>query len=312
MFIERFYRRMNEAGGLGDDTGGAGGGEGGEGTPRNDNTGDGGNGGDPGTEYVGPEWAKDWEGLNDLGADVLGDPSLKVFNSPAALLKSYVHAQKQLGKKGVMIPGENSTKEEWDQFYQKVGVPLEEQQYFEKAKLPEDKSLGEEFGKEFLKTAHELRVQPGQAAKLYEFFSTKAQASAETFQKEMAEKTQAELNALRDEWGTDAYGVKLSKAQLFLKETVGEDFVKYLGESGLGKNAQIVKAFATMAEKYLGEDDIPKGDPAQGMTINDLEREINKAYSDPVYLNPQHPDHKRRVDEVQSYFKRLDKARTRQ
>lgn len=301
----RKYVLMNEAGGLGD------GGAGASGDGGNGGTNDGGaNGGT--NEYVGPAWAKEWDGVADLGADLLGDPSLKVFENPTALLKSYVHAQKQLGKKGVIIPDQNSTKEDWDQFYQKVGVPLEDSKYKEAVKLAagDDNKLGDEFNNQFLKLAHESRVKPDQAQKLYDFFNSQVKTGSEKQMQAYAQKTQAELDALQAEWGPEAYSVKLTKAEQFLKENAGEDFIKYLGESGLGRNAKLVKAFATLAEKALGEGEIPKGDPTFGMTINDLEREINNTMADLTgpYYNSAHPDHSRKVNEVLALRRKLEKA----
>jgi hypothetical protein len=297
---------MKAAGGIGD--GGSGGGDAGD-TGGNDTGGD--NSQQP-TEFTGPEWAKEWEGIKELEADVLNDPSLKVFDKPTAFLKSYVHAQKQLGKKGVIMPTENSPKEEWDQFWGKVGVPTEEAKYKETLKLPagEENKLGDEFAGAFMKLAHEHRVLPKQAAEIYNFFSKQVEETQTKVQTEYATKVQSELNALRDEWGEDAFTVKKTKAETLLKEYAGEDFIKYLGASGLGKNAQLIKAFAAMADKVYKEGDIPSGDPTHGMTINDLERDINLTMADlkGPYYNPNHPDHKRMVDEVLAKRRKLDKA----
>lgn len=301
--MKKWYRLMNAAGGLGDGQSDGGGSDGGVVPPVGDAGADG--------DYVGPAWAKGWEGLEGVEKDILSDPSLKVFNNPTALLKSYVHAQKQLGKKGVMIPSDNSPKEEWDQFYAKVGVPLEEAKYKESLKFPEKNQLGEEFNNGYLKMAHDLRIKPEQAAKLYEYFDTQVKTSAESHVTTQAQQIQAELDALSNELGAEAYGVKLTKATNFLKETAGEDFLKYLSETGLGKNAKLVKGFMDMAEKLSSEVKIPDGDSTFGMTRADLEKEINNVmsnFNDP-YHKSTHPDHKRRVNEIQVMFKKLEAPR---
>lgn len=306
-----FFRKwnlMNQAGGLGD--GASGTGDSGDSGGNGDNNGTGGAGDPP--AYVGPEWAKGWEGVE---ADLLGDPSLQAIQSPASLLKSYVHAQRNLGKKGVIIPTENAPKEEWDQFYAKVGVPLEEAKYNESLKLPagDENKFGAEAATQFAKLAHELRIAPAQAAKAFEFLNKQVTDGAQKQVEAYSAQVQKELDALQTEWGPEAYGVKIAKAEGFLKEHAGEDFVKYLGQSGLGKNAQLIKAFASMADKVMGEGEIPKGDPTYGLTINDLEREINNIMGDYTgpYYNSAHPDHHRKVDEVLAMNRKLEKARTR-
>ena len=80
---------------------------------------------EPPAEFTGPEWAKDYE----LDHDITGDPSLKPINDVSSLIKSYVHAQRKIGQKGAVLPTKDSSKEEWDDFYQKTGVPLEQQEY---------------------------------------------------------------------------------------------------------------------------------------------------------------------------------------
>jgi hypothetical protein len=260
------------------------------------------------SDTAAPAWAKDL----GLDADILGDPSLKAITDLNSLAKSYVHAQRKIGQKGVIIPSENSTKEEWDTFYQKVGVPLDDKAYVEKVKLPSKEDgaqFNEEFNSEFIKKTHELRVKPEQASKMYEFFNEKAKTQAESFKQEMETQAQEGLNKLRDTYGEDAYNVKLSKAVKLAKEEVGEDFIGYLKETGLGKNPKVVDALIKLADKFYSEDPLPKGHSTAATSKQDAEREINRAmgdFDDP-YHKSNHPDHKRRVEEIQKFFAILEK-----
>lgn len=264
------------------------------------------------TEWSGPAWAKDWAGIKDLEPEIVNDPSLKVFNDPAALLKSYVHGRKELGKKGVLIPSETSPKEEHDQFWAKVGVPLEEAKYKESFKAPEKNVLGEEFTAGFLKVAHENRLPPKAAQKAFEYFQTQVESENTKAVQAQQEKTQQELDALAGELGPEAYAVKLKKTTDFLVENLGAETVKFLGESGLGKNAKVVKMLMGMADKFGKEGEVPQGDVTFGMTIAEMDREINAImgnFDDPYY-KPSHPDHKRRVDEVLTMNRKIDQARS--
>lgn len=87
-----------------------------------------------------------FDGLED---DVRNDPSLKVFLQEnklnvANLAKSYVHAQRKVGEKGVRIPDNNATDEEWKDFYNKVR-PSELDKYEIKNTLGKDAALDEEL-----------------------------------------------------------------------------------------------------------------------------------------------------------------------
>lgn len=310
MFMEKFYRKLNEAGGLGDggSAGGDAGGDSGDGANSSDAGSTGGTGGDSG-DFAGPEWARS---LNlSVDKDILTDPALGPISDVNSLVKSYVHAQRQIGKKGVLIPSETSTKEEWDQFYQKTGVPLDTAKYKESVKVPagEENVLGEEFNNGFLQLAHESRVHPNHAQKMYEYFTTKTKESAAANAIAAQQKTQAELDALQEKIGVDAYGVKLAKATHFIKENTSPEFLQFLGESGLSKNAHIVETFMNLADKLGGEITIPGGDGQRGWSKSDIEREINSVMGnmqDPYY-NTQHPDHARRINEVAGWRARLEK-----
>lgn len=309
--FKRFLLQMPDgdsgAGGLGGE-GDAGGDAGNSGSDGGDS---GSNGTPPASADVGPAWAKGWEGLDQ---DLLGDPSLKAIQNPAALLKSYVHSQKNMGKNKTIIPDKNSTQEERDQFYQKIGVPLEESKYAESVKYDKDKTvLGEDLSKEYVKLAHNLRILPDQAQKVYDFFNTQTASKAERIQQESAAKMQEELDGLQSKLGVEAYNVKLTKATNFLKENAPPEFMEFLGKTGLGKNAAVVSAFMQMADKFGSEENLPSGDNSSAMTIDDIERSINDMLgnSGGAYLNPSHPDHKRSVNEMLSLQTKLDKARTR-
>lgn len=254
-----------------------------------------------------PEWARDLE----LDSDIAGDPSLKVFKDVKSLAKSYVHAQKKLGMKGVMIPTENSTQEEWDTFYQKVGVPLEQDKYKETLglKAQEGSSFDEAFNNSFAEKALELRVAPDKAKQMYEFFNEQATSKANTYLESNKAQEQEALNALMDTYGADAYNAGLSKALKYIGEELGKDSLEYLKESGLGRNAKVVDMFIKTANAFYKEDKLPTGGSSTVISKEEAQKEINMAMANPSdpYLNANHPDHKRRVDEIQKYFTILDK-----
>jgi hypothetical protein len=257
-----------------------------------------------------PAWAQK---LN-VDADILSDPSLKAINDIDSLTKSYVHAQRKIGQKGVILPNENSTKEEWDTFYQKAGVPLEQQDYISKVELPsqEDGSAFDEgFNEQFLNKAHELRIRPDQASQMYRFFNEQAQSKTEVFTQEMETQRQEGLNKLRDTLGEDAYNVQITKAGQLIKEELGQEFHGYLQETGLGKDPKLVEAFMNLATKFYKEEPVPRDGSRTAMTKDQMQEEINLAmgnFDDP-YHRPEHPDHKRRVNEIQKFFAKMEGGR---
>jgi hypothetical protein len=299
----RKFFLMNGLGDLGD----AGGGDGGQGAGAaggDGGAGTGGAAGGDGADFVGPEWAK---ALNlTLEKEILQDPALGPITDVNSLVKSYVHAQRKIGQKGVLIPSENSPKEEWDTFWQKVGVPLEEAKYAESLKVDKE-ALGEDMAKEYTKLAHELRIPPSQAKKVADFYATKAKENAQKFAQQSEAQMLEELTALRTKMGDDQYGVNLKKTNDFLKEYAGDEFLTFLRDSGLGKNAKVVEGFMKIASTLGKEPEIPAaGGGAPGGI--DYQGEINRLYGnlDDPYFKPNHPDHKRRVSEVNSWYTKLE------
>jgi len=303
--FKKFERKLEEA----DDLGGGAGGIGDDAPPIDD----GGappvdDGGTPPAEFTGPAWAKDLQ----LDADILNDPSLKAINDLQSLTKSYVHAQKRIGQKGTIIPTENSTSEEWDTFHQKMGVPLKAEEYTEAMKFTSREEGGQfddSFNQLFASKAHELRVQPSQAKEMYDFFNDQAKSTAENFMETTQAGQQEKLNDLMNSYGEDAYNANLTKAMKYVNEELGEETLTYLKESGLGKDAKIVDMLMKTASKFYKEGDIPAGESPTSLSKDQAQKEINDAMANPAdpYLNSSHPDHSRRVKEIQKYFAILDK-----
>lgn len=299
---------LNQAGGLGD-----GGGSGGSPDPSGNSNPDSGN--DPASgnngagDFNGPEWARDFTA--DLGIEIVNDPSLKAIKDVKALAKSYVHAQKALGKKGLNIPNENSTQEEWDTFHQTLGVPLDEKAYGEALKLPEE-SIFKDSAEDIKKIAHELRIKPDQASKLLESINAKVTERNQLKADEYKAQAQQGLDSLMTSMGEDAYNVKLNKTTIFLKEQMPE-FLGYLKESGLGNDHNVVRALMKVTDMVMGEDVIPKGTGGHGMSIQEIESSINNImgdFNDP-YHKADHPNHNNRVNEVLNMRRKLDKLNSR-
>ena len=290
------------AGGMGGDPGAGGAGAGGQG---------GAGGGQGGTgDYAGPEWAKDW-GITEK--DLLSDPALKPIENPAALLKSYIHAQRNVGRDKAILPGKNSTKEEVDQFWAKVGWNNDANKYGEGIKYEKEKSfLGEDLHKEYVKTAHELRIPAEQAGKLYDFFSSQSKAAADRSAQALNAERQSGLDELQAKLGVEGYGVAIKKASDFVKEN-DPQFFEYLGKSGLGKDPAVVQMLMNLTKKFGGEESLPPGAASAAQTLDEIQGEINTMMADRsgAYHVSTHPDHSRQVQRMLDLQTKLEANRTK-
>lgn len=241
-----------------------------------------------------PEWMSGFE----VDQEIAQDPSLKAIQDVPSLIKSYVHAQKKMGMDKTVLPNQNSTKEEWMQLYQKLGMPTDFSEYDLKA--AEKNALKEEVLEQFKQTAFENNIMPNQAQAMYDFLNNQAVAEAERMQAAEAEKMEAAINGLREEWG-DAFEQNIHTAKLAVNEFGGEQLKQYLNESGLGNDPNIIKVFNEIGKQFFKEDNFTADSkPAYSLSPSEAHQRMNEIMGnmDSPYYNSMHPDHKRIVDEV--------------
>jgi hypothetical protein len=240
------------------------------------------------------------DGLDD---EIKNDPSLKVFIQDNKLnmgnvLKSYVHAQKQLGKDKVILPGEHASEEDMNNFWNKIGRPD-----LEKYEVNMKNAEGEqdqELLSGFKELAHKSGLLPKQAQSLMDWF----QESSENIGKTIAEKDEAEYNTqlegLKKEWG-EGFDREVKMAQHALREFASEEEIAYLNETGLANDITLTKLFNKIG-KGLSEESFKKESHGSfGLTQSDAQAKINNMYADASgpYLNDRHPNHANAVQEMQ-------------
>lgn len=245
--------------------------------------------------------ANNWR--SQLPQELQDEPSLKIFNDIPALAKSFIHAQRAIGADKLVVPGKHATDDDWQQAFQKLGLPKELKDY--EIKLGESASIDKDFVAKFKENAHKAGILPQQAQKLADWFSETNKASEAEVVKVREAKIKSDLDGLKSEWGA-AYDQKLGKAQQTIREMNDPGLVKYLDESGLGNDPQLIKLLAGVAEKFMKEDTEVGGKAGLKTKYTPKEAmvEANKLMMDMKgpYHDKNHPNHKAAVTEVQELF----------
>ena len=83
------------------------------------------------------------------------DPNIEKFTEIDALAKSYINATKMIGQDKVVIPNNNSTEDQWNEVYTKLGRPESADKYSLDVKS-EVVNLDEGAIKSFTENAHQL------------------------------------------------------------------------------------------------------------------------------------------------------------
>jgi hypothetical protein len=216
--------------------------------------------------------------LATLPEDLRKEPSLATFKDTGTLAKSYVEAQKLIGAKRFAIPGDKATDAEWDSLYNQLGRPETADKYEtvvlkdEKGNVlfqPEEKTLAE-----MKQVLHKMGLT-GKQAKMFQEYSFKHLHSAQAAQEQAAQQaSEAQLKSLKEEWG-DKFPAQVDTARAVIKKFAGDqapEVTKFLDDSGLGNNAQLVKLFAKIGESILEDrgnrgtgNDLPVNDQTKAM-----------------------------------------------
>lgn len=210
------------------------------------------------------EQTPDWRA--GLDASVKEHPSLKNFKSPGDLAKSWVEAQKLIGRDKIPVPGEKATKEDWDVVFDRLGRPKDKTGYqLKDKKLPDGFPAPKpEFMESLKEKALELGLLPGQLNGLYEWFMDNEAGEFNNYTSERDKQRGEAENALRKRWGK-AYEQNFQIAEQAVNKYGTEQFIEKLKATGLNNDPDTIEFIANMAKNF-SEDKIA-GKPA-GLTLS--------------------------------------------
>lgn len=236
-----------------------------------------------------------------LSEDIRSEKSLGHIKTINDLAKSYVHAQKSIGKDKIIVPDEFSGDEDWNALYDKLGRPSSPDKY--DIRLEEDSKLDEATVNDIKGMAHKLGLNSKQAQQLISemdsITATKLKESEEAY-KQNFDKS---VENLQKEWGK-AFDKNLGNAQFVVRSFGDDNFVKFLDESGMGNNPEVIR-FLSKIGNELGEDSI-KGNPVdhKAMTPTEARTKVNEIMGNtkhPYHIK-EHPSHNDAVAEVSKLF----------
>lgn len=275
-------------------------------TIEGDGQGDGGKTGgegDGGGALEFPEFSKFIESLPD---DLKKNPSLQTIKTFPDMAKSFVNAQSMIGKDKIIVPNQYSTPDEWKGVFSKLGLPENLEKYGLNA--PEGKEVNADFLARFKEKAFENNVLPNQAQALFDWYNEFSDGVVKTqSEASQTQKTEA-LDALKKEWG-EGFDKQLHTADMALGEFAEPEQLKYMKETGLNKDPQIVKLFAKIGASMLKEGTF-KGETVGhlGKTKEEVKSEIDMIMGDlkHPYNDRLHPNHKTAVANMSKLFTQLN------
>ena len=236
---------------------------------------------------------------SSISEEFRNDPNIEKFTEIDALAKSYINATRMIGQDKVAVPNKNSTEDQWNEVYSKLGRPETADKYALNIES-EAVAMDENAIKSFAEQSHKLGLNNTQAQGILEFYKNNMESNMQraTVDTETAQ-AQAETE-LRAEWGKD-FDSNVSKASALAKANMNPEILDLQMQDGtrIGDHPEIIKGFAKIAS-MLSEDKLVSTESESVNSIKDLQSEISAITNDTTgpYWNNKHPDHAKMVQQV--------------
>ena len=244
-----------------------------------------------------PTVAKSWK--EAISEEFRNDPNISKFTELDALAKSYINATRMIGQDKVAVPNENSTDDQWNEVYAKLGRPETADKYKLEAKS-DVVPIDETAIKQFAENAHQLGLNNKQAQGLLEFYKQNMEGTAQQAKVD-TETAQAQAEQeLRSEWGRE-FDSKVKQASSLAKANIKPEILDMTLSNGtrLGDHPEIIKGFAKIAG-MMSEDKIVSTESESVQSNQSIQDEIDTIINDKAspYWNKGHPNHDKQVQQV--------------
>lgn len=239
------------------------------------------------------EFFKDYPQYSD-------NPNFNKYKTIKAFAEGHDALLSKLGT-SVTIPNNESTPEQWNEFYSKIGRPESADKYEFEDKLPDGLEIDEKLDSEYRNLAYEIGLTSTQAQKIRMFYNSAVEAAylgnKKATEEHLAKTFETNVNAIKDMWGAD-YKAKTKIAMNTARRVLSQDTLDYLDATGLGNNAKLVKDFYELSKKLSGDSGIISGQPNYNkpQTLESMESEAMKILRTPGWQND--PVLKNRYDEL--------------
>jgi len=244
-----------------------------------------------------PTVNKTWK--EAISEEFRSDPNIEKFTEIDALAKSYINATKMIGQDKVAVPNKNSTEDQWNEVYDKLGRPESADKYSLDVKS-DTVPIDEGSIKQFADNAHKLGLNQKQAEGILDFYKTNMEGMAQQSKVDTETAQAQSAQELRQEWGRE-FDTNVKKAGALAKANMNPEILDMELKNGMrvGDHPEIIKGFAKIAG-MMSEDNMVTTESEQVNSNKDIESEISTITNnrEGPYWNKLHPDHDKTVQQV--------------
>ena len=205
-------------------------------------------------EPVAEETEATWQ-TQYLSEELRENDTLSKFKDVGSLSNSYLELQKMVGSRD-KIPTDESSEEELNTFYTKLGRPESPDKY--EINVPSDGGAGTPYDEklygDFLDRAFKSGLTNKQAQEAIDFYS---QMNEESDINSTASMQQAKVNAetaLKKEWGAKDYEKNLAISRRAFNRFADDDLKKFVEETGVSNNVAMVRFLHKIGKSFSDPD----------------------------------------------------------
>jgi len=220
-----------------------------------------------------------------------------------SLAKSWVNAQKLIGKEKLPIPTGADDKEGWQTVFTRLGRPEKAEGYeISKNDVPTEVPVEESFLTGFKTVAHTLGLLPAQTQGIFNWWvENEKGVITQLNETDQTDRQKAETE-LRQDMG-QAYEGNIKLASSVISKFGGKHVQELLGSS-FANNPKVIRLLSSIG-KVMSEESLLEGEVISTHTPTEAQTEIDRIMGDPKhpYFHAEHPEHKAAVEYMQNMHK---------
>jgi hypothetical protein len=212
-----------------------------------------------------------------LSDDLRENDTLGKFEDVGSLGKSYLELQKMVGSR-IKVPSEESTEEEINDFYTKVGRPEAPDKYA--VNIPEDSGYDKELVGQFYDVAYKNGLSNSQAQAAIEFYNHINTDMGINQEAVMQQSKVDSETALKKEWGPTEYSKNLAISRKAFNRFADDDLKQFVEGNGMSNNVAMIKFLHKIGSAFSEPDMAGSGRDSGNVDADTARLEISSIMED--------------------------------
>jgi len=189
-----------------------------------------------------------------LPEEFQNDPTLALFDSPAAWAQSTIQTKAMVGKK-FSVPAEDASAEDIQRFKESVNAPVDPEGYGElKPETIPDEIWSKDIEDGFREVAFRNHMSKAAVAEVMEYYASTVARDVEITEQMVQEASAEQVRELHKEFGAD-YVPRMRQAMAAIEESGLPGGTDHWAAG----HADVIKAFGALADKYGRESPLISG-----------------------------------------------------